>query len=630
MKNTFSILIVFLLIFSMVTLFIQIPQVKADTLTVSSTTSDGFILRTGSTNYATVHDAPTGTVYAGTEYSFFKIGQYRTGLEPYWIYRGFVFFDTSSIPSGATINSATLSLYISTDDSSQDFDVTIQNGQPTYPHTPLETGDYYYGWYSGNGGSRSTSEISGVGYWNITLSSDGLSWIQKGGNTKLCLRSSRDISASAPSSVAPERIYVQNREQGEGTAAKLYVTYNVGTTTSETTVTTTITSDTTTITSATTSGTTITGGATSYIVHGPYYEDGTVADAYVSATIFQPYNTSISFGLNGTDGTADDYSTILAQPASYMTWNCSSVENYTRAYYFLPTETFDEIWIFVPRTTEPFYPYTFIPADFYGMRNPYLESSINIDGTKRIVERKKADINQITFFMIQWHRYDLTWRCDQGTYTQSFSAETTFTTSLVVLAGAFPVSTSTMPTITASRPTSTSILVSYADSLGSTVWVSVEIWHYNGALKVTDYFYNETASSLSINWTAAISTIDYYVYVQAYTNGIHYDGWRFSLPANPNVTNIFAGLFDFLGTYPSGVVVANMVGVGIVLLFVAIGSFKSTGIACILAWAMFAILTLIGFITIGDATYGVPQLFLALAVSVLVFIEERKAETREV
>jgi PKD repeat protein len=171
------------------------PVIVDPTLTVYSTSSDGYIYDSN-TNYNTAQAATSGTVNnSGT---YITIGQKKQPGMPtstYYVYRGFVFFDTSALPSNAYLDNATLSLYKKDDYSTTDFNITIQNGQPTYPHDPMQTGDYNKNYYSGNGGSLNTSLFTS-GYNDIKLNS--LSWINRVGITKLCLRSSRDLNARAP------------------------------------------------------------------------------------------------------------------------------------------------------------------------------------------------------------------------------------------------------------------------------------------------------------------------------------------------------------------------------------------------------------------------------------------------
>ncbi len=172
------------------------PVVVDPTLTVYSTASDGFISKT-SGSYNTAWTASTGTI--SNSASYISIGQKKDPAAPpsltYTIYRGFVFFNTTVLPSNAYLDNATLSVYKKDDYSATDFDITIQNGQPTYPHNPLQTSDYSKSLYSGNGGSLNTSRFSS-GYNAIQL--NDLTWINKTGITKLCIRSSRDISGTAP------------------------------------------------------------------------------------------------------------------------------------------------------------------------------------------------------------------------------------------------------------------------------------------------------------------------------------------------------------------------------------------------------------------------------------------------
>jgi PKD repeat protein len=192
------------------------PVVIDPTLTVYSISSDGFIYSSGS-NYNTVRTASTGTVNSSGTY--LTIGQKKSG-STYYIYRGFVFFNTSTLPSNAYLDNATLSLYKKDDYSTTDFVITIQNGQPTYPHKPMLSVDYNKNFYSGNGGTLPTQSFTN-GYNAIILSN--LSWINKTGITKLCLRSDRDINGIAPT--GNEYVNVYANEKGSGYQPKLVINY---------------------------------------------------------------------------------------------------------------------------------------------------------------------------------------------------------------------------------------------------------------------------------------------------------------------------------------------------------------------------------------------------------------------
>jgi len=107
--------------------------------------------------------------------------------------------------------SATLRLYSSgVDESVTDFDITVQSGMPAYPHDPLEAGDYDKTHYSGDGGSLNTAGWVTSAWNEIPLNATGRGWVNKAGWTKLALRSSRDISANAPSGY--ERVAFETAE----------------------------------------------------------------------------------------------------------------------------------------------------------------------------------------------------------------------------------------------------------------------------------------------------------------------------------------------------------------------------------------------------------------------------------
>lgn len=192
------------------------------TLSLYSTTSDGYIYNSN-TNYNAAWTSSTGTVADTSSYIY--IGQKKELAIPikYHIYRAFLFFNTSSLPSNVNITNATLSIYKHSDQSSTDFDIVVRNGQPTYPRDPLQTGDYNKSLYSGNGGSFNTSGFSD-GYNNISLTN--YSWIDTNGTTKLCLQSSRDINGTTPFS--GEYVVVRSRNYPDyNTQPKCTITYSI-------------------------------------------------------------------------------------------------------------------------------------------------------------------------------------------------------------------------------------------------------------------------------------------------------------------------------------------------------------------------------------------------------------------
>jgi len=192
--------------------------------TFTTSSSDGHIEEWGGPYYNDIWMSTSGTVHNS---SAFWIGQsYVSSGNYYCILRGFVFFNTASLPIGSIITNTTLSLHGCSDASKTDFDVVVQTGiESTYPHNPLVETDYCKENYDGDGGSFNTASFTTWGYNNITLNADGRSWIKKGGWTKFALRSQKDISGSPPGE--DEGIRVYSYEYGEGYRPKLVVTYEI-------------------------------------------------------------------------------------------------------------------------------------------------------------------------------------------------------------------------------------------------------------------------------------------------------------------------------------------------------------------------------------------------------------------
>ena len=199
----------------------------------SSYTTSSMVLRIGSSpsdGDIVGYDADYNTTWVATSGGGVEdtgipsnIGQTIAG--DYDIWRSFLIFNTSYIPAGSTINSVTLYLFPATDVSSTDFLITVQNGQPIYPHDPLVVGDYDKSLYFGNGGNLDTSGLSGVDYNAITFNATGRGWIQTGAGaeTKLCLRSDRDIVGTVP--VGDEYVEFYASENGPITEPYLWVEF---------------------------------------------------------------------------------------------------------------------------------------------------------------------------------------------------------------------------------------------------------------------------------------------------------------------------------------------------------------------------------------------------------------------
>jgi len=161
----------------------------------------------GDVVYLDVHDHATGDVTDIPLPPPYTVWMFQRAHAPdpsyytFQIARDFFYFDTSSIPIDAVITNVQLRFYVYTywQISGRAISIVVQNGQPTYPHSPAEDGDFLYSNYSGNGGEVSV----GTGWKTITFNEDARSWINKGGETKLALRIDRDVNSDAPPTPPP-------------------------------------------------------------------------------------------------------------------------------------------------------------------------------------------------------------------------------------------------------------------------------------------------------------------------------------------------------------------------------------------------------------------------------------------
>ena len=199
---------------------VSLDQQKAlaDESTFYSTASDGF-LETSDSTYANAHGAANAILLSDSSDTL-SIGQVL--LPPFYVDRGALFFDTSSLPDSVVITSATLSLYGWADISTTDFDITVVGG--SLLNNPLVASDYGdLLTQTTSGGVFNTAGFLVGGYNDIPLNLAGLGWISKTGMTKFGLRSSRDITALAPTGT--DMVVVVPYEGGVGFRPMLVVTY---------------------------------------------------------------------------------------------------------------------------------------------------------------------------------------------------------------------------------------------------------------------------------------------------------------------------------------------------------------------------------------------------------------------
>jgi hypothetical protein len=111
--------------------------------------------------------------------------------EIYTLWRSCVYFDTSVLPAGTEIVQAILSLWVEDKGGSTSDNLYVDNGQPTYPHDPLELADFGDVHYDTEIATVAYDDITADEYLNIDIPAAA---ITPGGTTKLRLSGDNTIS----------------------------------------------------------------------------------------------------------------------------------------------------------------------------------------------------------------------------------------------------------------------------------------------------------------------------------------------------------------------------------------------------------------------------------------------------
>lgn len=202
-----------------------------------STTVDGYVRRNGvNETYATIKaGAGTNSGTTGTAGSFFATQSTTTSNQFQANLRSIFTFDTSDITDGATIDSATFSLYGSSKGndlnwSAADASLAVVGVSPAN-NNDIANADY------GNFGSTrfatdlAQASISTTGYNDISLNASGLAIISDTGITKLGVRSAADLDTASPGWVSDKYTNVNGvfaDTAGTTSDPKLVVNYTAG------------------------------------------------------------------------------------------------------------------------------------------------------------------------------------------------------------------------------------------------------------------------------------------------------------------------------------------------------------------------------------------------------------------
>jgi hypothetical protein len=192
-------LVLIILTLLLTLLLLPIPASAQDTFTSIyriQTWYDGYLSKSDAVYLTAQESSDADAVWYGG--SWMRVGQ-ATGFD---VWRGFLYFDTTSLPSNAVIDSAKLHLYLNANQSATDFDlVLVEGGDLPDPPDELMYGDMY-NFTTALNSTWNTSSIPGspgTAYEiELTLNSTGEESLVREGYTKFGLRSSLDIAATQP------------------------------------------------------------------------------------------------------------------------------------------------------------------------------------------------------------------------------------------------------------------------------------------------------------------------------------------------------------------------------------------------------------------------------------------------
>jgi predicted transglutaminase-like cysteine proteinase len=194
---------------------------------------DGYLRHSNSTSYLDTRNDRVAATSPFNTTAYYRVGQRLSGT--YYIQRTYIMFNTTAdpVPDTAYHLNVTLQLWWHKQymtNPTPDFNVTITRyaSDSAWPHIPIVRDDYNltsYGNDSNEAGYLDTTNLLTEQYNNVTFNDLGVSWFNKNGITKFCLRSSLDQNATAPT---VDTEYVDFGAQENATAIpRLIVGYEI-------------------------------------------------------------------------------------------------------------------------------------------------------------------------------------------------------------------------------------------------------------------------------------------------------------------------------------------------------------------------------------------------------------------
>lgn len=362
-----------------------------------------------------------------------------------------------------------------------------------------------------------------------------------------------------------------------------------------------------------------------YIFQGPFYLSGSVDSQDSVQCNIKWSNLTVS----NVNLSSSSFTQIISTNywIKEVTWNSSTAQNFTsQLVYSQPTSTSSiPINIYVPDPNQPFFLYTFPITSFVPLTNGYLAMHINIAGVSNtMAEQVSLDAAGVpTFVMQQFQTYTLTVTCDEGTYSQQFSAQNIQSTTISILGGSFGTNTTGKLEASAERVANDKINLYYNDPNSTTTSINALIYHQYGTSKTYDF--NQTVSGSNYNATITVDAgTEYFAVITSVKSGETLV-YKYTCPITVIPANYFDGLFDFLGNWPAGFDPAQIFAAGIIVCCLGVGSKWSTGFSCVAAWIMTGI-----FMALGLFTIGIPMLFVSGVFAIFIVLKESKEQSMDV
>lgn len=162
-------------------------------------------------DYATCRNAATGSGADSGDQLYFTY-EFRSGLSDYRMFRNFTLFDTSSIPDGDTISSATYSIcHFTANAANANSDSVSIVGATPASNTSITTADY-----DQLGSTKFATDIAFATitgndtFYDFPLNATGIAAISKVGITKIGFRTALDIANTTPTGLGQRNFYGSN------------------------------------------------------------------------------------------------------------------------------------------------------------------------------------------------------------------------------------------------------------------------------------------------------------------------------------------------------------------------------------------------------------------------------------